>query len=154
MILRAIPIGEPPSRRYMIRNQHDHSVWDGEKFVEDKSEAMLFATASDACMVMQDILKDFYKGLSSRRVRYVCPVEIEVWGAVTPKQVAHYLHRASVLNVKTQEHGNGPTFDSLVLPTIHWGFLGEVEVSITDPNYKKPDDPAVEWGLEQPDEDE
>ena len=70
-------------------------------------------------------------------------MEIEVYGGVWQKEIAAYLYRASVLSIRMEDYGNGPG-ECLVLPTIHWGFIRELKV----PMNHKPDNPAVEWGLE------
>lgn len=119
MILMAQALNEGLFKRYLILNHNDGYVWDGEKFVEDWDLGMVFASPTDACAVMQQILREFYKGISTFKAKYVVPIEVEVWGNVTQNQVARYMHRASYLNIKTHEHGNGPA-ESLVMSTIHW----------------------------------
>ncbi len=122
MILRAQPFGQPPSRRWVIQNTYDNNVWDGKEFVEDWGCGRVYAHPSDACADMAEILKDFYGGLGKRT--FVVPVEIEVYGSAKPSEIARYLYQASILNVQTQEYGNGPC-ECLVLPTIHWGRIRE-----------------------------
>lgn len=123
MILRAEPIGQPPSRRWVVQNTHDDTAWDGEKFVEDWEAARKYAHPSDACGDMADILKDFYSGLGEKRT-FIVPVEVEVYGSATRGKIARYLYQSSVLHMRTQEYGNGPC-ECLVLPTIHWGKIRE-----------------------------
>ncbi len=124
MILRAQPIGTPPCRRYVIQNLHDNTVWNGHTFIDDWQKGMKYATASSACMDMQDILKTHYDQLP--RHRYVCPVEIEVYGDAPKSKIAKYLHQSSTLNIKTHEFGNGPR-ECLVLPVVHWGLMKQIE---------------------------
>ena len=151
MILTAQPIGVPPSRRYVIQNYRDATAWNGESFVEDWDAARKYATASDACADMGDILRNFYGRLP--RKRYVCPVEIEVYGAASRTKIARYLHQASVLNVRTHEFGNGPG-ECLVLPTIHFGLLKEIEdVPMLSKVENWAEDERDEFGLEDGDED-
>ncbi|WP_417737725.1 hypothetical protein [Rosistilla oblonga] len=141
MILRAQPVGEHPSVRFIILNVRNNLMWDGQSFVEDFDQARKYAHPSDACADMQDILREHYGQL--RRRRFVLPVEIEVYGSVSQKEIAEYLYRASVLSIRTEEHGNGPA-ECLVLPVIHWGYIRELKLPLSN----KPDNPAVEWGLE------
>lgn len=149
MILRAEPIGQPPSRRWVIQNVKKSTVWNGVIFVEDWDNARVYAHPSDACADMAEVLRDFYSGLGAKRTMVV-PIEVEVYGPASRSMVATYLYNASILNVQTHEHGNGPGI-SLVLPTIHWGKIREVKES----NLKSAvEDPAVEWGLEDGDENE
>lgn len=119
MILRAEPIGHPPSRRWVIQDTKKNTVWDGAMFVEDWGKGRKYAHPSDACGDMAEILKDFYGGLGEKRT-FIVPVEIEVYGSATKSKIARYLYQASVLHMRTQEYGNGPC-ECLVLPTIHWG---------------------------------
>ena len=147
MILRAQPVGEHPSVRFIIIHLRSNQMWDGESFVDDFDQARKYFHPSDACADMQDILKEHYGQLPRRR--FVVPVEIEVYGSVSKKEIAEYLYRASVLNIRTEEHGNGPA-ECLVLPTIHWGYIRELKLPLS----KQPDNPAVEWGLEDGDEDQ
>ncbi|WP_197441164.1 hypothetical protein [Thalassoglobus neptunius] len=146
--MSAQPIGVPPSRRFVIQNLDDAKVWNGKAFVEDWDEARKYATASDACFDMADIQRDFYGALPRRR--FVCPVEIEVYGKITRTKLARYLHRATTLNVKTHEYGNGPG-ETLVLPVIHFGLVREIE---DVPMLSKVDnwDEEDEFGLEDDDE--
>lgn len=146
MILRAEPIGHPPSRRWVIKDTNKNTVWDGDKFVEDWTGGRKYAHPSDACGDMAEILRDFYGGLEKRT--FVVPVEIEVYGSATKSKVARYLYQASVLHVRTQDYGNGPC-ECLVLPTIHWGRIRESRESAP---LSDTEDPAVE--SEEPDEDE
>lgn len=149
--MRAQPVGVPPSRRYVIQNLGDARVFDGETFVEDWDAARRYATASDACADMADILRDFYGKLPRRR--FVCPVEIEVFGNCSRTKIARYLHRASVLNIRTHEYGNGPG-ECLVLPTIHFGLLKEIEdVPMLSKVENWAEDERDEFGLEDDDED-
>lgn len=150
MILRADTVGQQPSLRFVIRNLYDDSLWDGESFVNDFDQARKYAHPSDACSDMQEILKEHYGQLPQRR--FVVPVEIEVFGSISQREIAEYLYRASVLAIRTEEYGNGPG-ECLVLPVIHWGFLKELKHSVLDPN-NKPENPAAEWGLEDGDEDQ
>jgi hypothetical protein len=145
MILRAQPVGEHPSVRFFILNVRTNLMWDGESFVDDFEQARKYAHPSDACADMQDILKEHYGQL--RRRKFVVPVEIEVYGSVSQKEIAEYLYRASALSIRTEEYGNGPA-ECLVLPVIHWGYIRELKVPLSE----KPDNPAVEWGLEDGDE--
>ncbi len=144
MILRAQPVGEHPSVRFIILNVRNNLMWDGESFVDDFDLARKYAHPNDACADMQDILKEHYGQL--RRRKFVVPVEIEAYGSVSQKEIAEYLYRASVLSVRTEEFGNGPA-ECLVLPTVHWGYIRELKVPLS----KQPDNPAVEWGLEDDD---
>lgn len=146
MLLRAQAVGEQPSVRFVILHLRSNLMWDGESFVDDFDQARKFWHPSDACGEMQDILREHYGQL--RRRRFVVPVEIEVYGSVTPKEVAEYLSRASILSIRTEEYGNGPA-ECLVLPVIHWGYIRELKLPLNS----KPDKPAVEWGLEDGDED-
>lgn len=141
MILRAQPVGEHPSVRFIILNVRNNLMWDGESFVDDFDLARKFYHPNQACFEMQEILKEHYDQL--RRRRFVVPVEIEAYGSVSQKEIAEYLSRASVLSVRTEEFGNGPA-ECLVLPTIHWGYIRELKLPLNS----KPDNPAVEWGLE------
>lgn len=150
MILRANNIGPHEHPRFLIQNLHDGFVWTGIGFHCDWTHARLYAHPSDAGADMQEILKDFYGQLPMHR--YVVPVEIEVFGNVSQKDIARYLYRASVLSIRTPEFGNGPG-EALVLPVIHWGFIKELKHSVLDPD-NKPDNPAAEWGLEDENEDE
>lgn len=145
MILRADVVGKHPSQRFVIRNLHDDTMWDGQGFTDDFLKAVKYAHPSDACADMQDILKDHYGQLVRRR--FVVPVEIEVYGSISQKEIAEYLHRASVLNIRTEEYGNGPA-ECLVLPVVHWGYIRELKLALNG----KTDNPAVEWGLEENDE--
>ena len=141
MLLRAQPVGEHPSVRFFIRNVRNNMMWDGHSFVGDFDLARKYWHPSDACADMQDILREHYGQLRKRR--FVVPVEIEVYGSVSQKEIAEYLYRASVLSVRTEEYGNGPA-ECLVLPVIHWGYIRELKLPLS----KQPDNPAVEWGLE------
>ncbi len=141
MILRAQAVGEHPSVRLFILNVRNNLMWDGESFVDDFDLARKYWHPSDACADMQDILREHYGQL--RRRRFVVPVEIEVYGSVSQREIAEYLYRASVLSIRTEEFGNGPA-ECLVLPTIHWGYIRELKLPLS----RKPDNPAVEWGLE------
>lgn len=85
-------------------------------------------------------MKEKYKSQPHRK--YAVPVEVDVYGDVTPEQVAEYLHRASILSVRAEEFGNGPTADSYVAPVIHWGYLKPIDVVKEDP-----DKPALDWGI-------
>ncbi len=147
MILRAQAVGENPSVRFVILNLGSNELWDGESFVNDFDQARKYWHPSDACVDMQRILKEHY-GLLRKR-RFVVPVEIEVYGGISQKEIAEYLYRASVLSIRTEEYGNGPG-ECLVLPTIHWGYIRELKLPLN----KKPADPAVEWGLEGSDQDQ
>lgn len=149
MILRAEPIGKQPSLRFVIRNMHDDSLWDGDSFEHDFDQARKYACPSDACAGMQEILKVEYDQLPLQR--YAVPVEIEVFGRVSKRDIAKYLHRASVLCIRTEEYGNGPG-ESLVLTAIHWGLIKEVKHSVLDKEHK-PGNPDSDWGLEKKDED-
>jgi len=131
MILRAQPIGQPPSQRWVVQNTHNNTVWDGAKFVEDWTEGRKYAHPSDACGDMAEILKDFYGDLEKRT--FVVPVEIEVYGSATKSKIARYLYQASVLHMRTEEYGNGPC-ECLALPTIHWGRIREASESAPSPD--------------------
>jgi hypothetical protein len=144
MILRADWVGEEPSIRFVIRNLQNDMFWDGESFVDDFDQARMYAHPSDACADMQDILKEHYGVLRQRR--FVVPVEIEVFGNVSKRDIAEYLSRASVLSIRTEEYGNGPE-ESLVLPVIHWGFIKELKKAALEPG-NEPENPAAEWRLE------
>jgi hypothetical protein len=146
MLLRAEPIGHPPSRRWVIQNIKTNTVWDGEKFVDDWAKGRKYAHPSDACEDMAEVLKGFYGKLEKRT--FVVPIEVEVYGPASRSKIARYLYDASILNVQTHEHGNGPGI-SLVLPTIHWGRIREVKESSLKSDAEAP---AVEWGLEDGDE--
>lgn len=124
VILRAMPIGTGPFRRYVIQNMYNNTVWNGHEFVDDWDQAVVYATPSDACGEIQEILREQYGRLP--RYRYLCPVEIEVYGAAPKRRLARYLHQASTLNIKTHEFGNGPR-ECLVLPVIHWGLMKKIE---------------------------
>ena len=147
MILRAQAVGEHPSVRFIILNVRNNLIWDGESFVDDFDSARKYWHPSDACADMQDILREHYGQLTRRR--FVVPVEIEVYGSVPEKQIAEYLHRSSILSIRTEEYGNGPA-ECLVLPVIHWGYIKELKLPLNG----KPDNPAVEWGLEDENEDQ
>lgn len=69
------------------------------------------------------------------------PVEIDVFGDVTKRDIAKYLHRASILSIRTEEFGNGPIEESYVAPVIHWGYLRE----ITGPVKEQMDELAADW---------
>ncbi len=144
MLLRAQPIGQPPSRRWVIQDIKQNTVWDGEKFVEDWKKGMKYAHPSDACADMHEVLKEFYGKLKKRT--FVVPIEVEVYGAASKSKIARYLYNASVLNLRTHEHGNGPGI-SLVLPTIHWGKIREIKESAMLPTVEE-----IEW--EESDENE
>lgn len=131
MILRAQPIGHPPALRWVIKDTKKNTVWDGEKFVDDWEKGRKYAHPSDACGDMAEVLKEFYGRLEKRT--FVVPVEIEVYGSATKSKIARYLYQASVLNVRTQEYGNGPC-ECLVLPTIHWGKIREIRESAPSPD--------------------
>ena len=146
MILRAQPIGHPPSRRWVILNVKENTVWDGEKFIEDWVRGMKFAHPSDACNDMAQVLKSHYNKLEKRT--FVVPIEVEVYGSATPGKIARYLHSASVLNIRTQDYGNGPN-ECLVLPIIHWGKIREINESVMAPSN---DDIDSDW--EESDEDQ
>ncbi|KAA1261038.1 hypothetical protein LF1_35820 [Rubripirellula obstinata] len=146
MLLRAEPIGHPPSRRWIIQDIKKKTVWDGEKFVEDWENGRLYAHPSDACSDMADILKEFYSGLGPKRT-LVVPIEIEVYGSAKPSKIARYLYQAAVLNMRTHDYGNGPG-ECLVLPTIHWGKIREINESALET------DVDFDLGLEGSDEDE
>jgi len=96
---------------------------------------------------MQDILKEHYGQLPQRR--FVVPVEIEVYGNVSQKEIVEYLYQASVLSIRTEEYGYGPG-ECLVLPVIRWGCIKELQLLLDN----KSDNPAVEWGLEDEIEDQ
>lgn len=145
MLLRAEAVGEKPSVRFIIRNVRNNLMWDGDGFTNDFFAAVKYAHSSDACAAMQDLLKEHYGQL--RRRRFVVPVEIEVYGSVSQQEIAEYLYRSSVLNIRTEEHGNGPA-ECLVLPVIHWGYIRELKLALNT----KPDNPTVEWGLEEENE--
>ena len=148
MILRAQPIGQPPPRRWVIQNTHNNTVWDGEEFVEDWDSSRKYVHPSDACADMAQVLRDFYGKLEKRTL--VVPVEIEVYGSATPSKIARYLYQASILHMRTHEYGNGPC-ECLVLPTIHWGKIREIDESVFSPDVENS---AVEWGLEDADENQ
>ena len=95
MLLRAQAVGEHPSVRFVILNVRSNLMWDGESFVDDFDQARKYWHPSDACADMQDILREHYGQLRQRR--FVVPVEIEVYGSVSQKEIAEYLYRASVL---------------------------------------------------------
>ena len=141
MLLRAQAVGEQPSVRFVILNVRNSLMWDGQSFVDDFDLARKYWHPSDACADMQDILREHYGQL--RRRRFVLPVEVEVFGGVSQREIAEYLYRASVLSIRTEEYGNGPA-ECLVLPTIHWGSIRELKLPLS----KSPENPAVEWGLE------
>ena len=86
MLLRAQAVGEYPSVRFFILNVRNNLMWDGESFVGDFDLARKYWHPSDACREMQDILKEHYDQLRQRR--FVVPVEIEVYGSVSQKQIA------------------------------------------------------------------
>jgi hypothetical protein len=140
MLLRAQAFGYDPFRRFLILRIEDRTLWDGEAFTDEFDQAQKFYRPSDACFEIQRIMKEQYK--SQRHRKYVVPVEVDVYGDVTPKQVAEYLRRASVLSVRVEEFGNGPTADSYVAPVIHWGYLKPIDVLKEDP-----DNPALDWGI-------
>lgn len=144
MLLRAQAVGQEPSLRFVImRVDTDEPVWwDGQSFVDDVEFAQLYARPSDACFQMQDILKDHYGQLPKRR--FVVPIEIEVYGDVTNRDIAEYLHRASVLSIRTEEFGNGPK-ETYVAPVIHWGYIRQID----DPVKGQIDDLAKEWNVEE-----
>lgn len=145
MILRAEPVGEHPSVRFIIRNVRNNLMWDGKSFVDDFDQARKYWHPSDACAEMQDILREHYGQLTRRR--FVVPVEIEVYGSVPEKQIAEYLHRSSILSIRTEEYGNGPA-ECLVLPVIHWGYIRQLKLELNT----ETKNPAVEWGLEDENE--
>lgn len=140
MFLKAKAVGEIPFRRYIILRVEDRTLWDGKAFTCDFDVAQKHYRPSDACFEIQRIMKEQYKNQPHRR--YVVPVEIDVYGDVTTKQIAEYLHRATVLSIRTEEFGNGPTDDSYVAPVIHWGYIKPVDVVREDT-----DNPAFDWGL-------
>lgn len=141
MLLRAQAIGQEPCIRFVIRRLEDNTFWNGTEFNEDLENSQKYYTPSDACFVMQDILKEHYGHLPMRR--FVVPIEVEVYGNVSKKEVAEYLYRASILSIRCEEHGNGPN-ESYVAPVIHWGYLREFPGSVK----KHIDGLATEWQIE------
>lgn len=124
-ILRAVPeFGPPNARRYAILNVATGELWTGKSFQSDRSQARLYSEPNLACVDMREILVSYYDHLPLRRYR--APVEIEVYGSVTPQAVAWWLSRASLLCLRTTEYGNGP-HESYVAPTIHWGLVEEID---------------------------
>lgn len=148
MLLRAQPIGKSPSLRWVIQDIKKNTFWDGNMFTKDWTRGVKYAHPSDACGDMQLILKKIYSDLP--RHRYVVPIEIEFYGDRSKETIARYLHQATLLNVQTSQYGNGPG-ECLVLPTIHWGRIRQVEEfnPLSDI-----ENPAVEWGLENENENE
>lgn len=142
MLLRAQSIGKDPCIRFVIRKLEDDTFWNGVEFTDDIETSQKHYTPSDACFVMQDILKEHYRELPKRK--FVVPIEIEVFGKVTKRDIAEYLHRASIFSIRTEEFGNGPIDESYVAPVIHWGFLRPIEGSAK----KQIDDLAAEWEIE------
>ncbi len=125
MILRAVPyFGTEGAPRYGIQNITSGEYWNGNFFSYDTTNVRLYAHAGEACAEMASILRETYGHMP--RSRYFAPVEIELYGNASINQIARYLHRASVLNIRTHEYGNGPQ-GNLVLPTIHWGLLRGIE---------------------------
>ena len=69
-------------------------------------------------------------------------------------KIARYLHRASTLNVRTDQFGNGPG-ECLILPTIHFGLVKEIEdVPILSKVKNWVEDEEDEFGLEDEDDDD
>lgn len=117
LILKAVSeFGLPHARRYAIRNHQTREYFTGDGFSIGSNHARLFATSTSAVFAMHDILRSHYDEKPLKRYRV--PIEIEVYGDVSMSQVAGWLHRASLLNIRTHEFGNGPR-NRLVLPTIH-----------------------------------
>lgn len=124
-ILQAVPeFGTPEARRYAIRNLGNGDYWTGDDFSPDWTHARLYAKPTDACFDMQELLKLVYEDKPLKRYRV--PIEIEVYGDVSMTKVARWLHRATFLNMRTHQYGNGPR-DSLVQPVIHWGLIEQLE---------------------------
>ena len=129
MILRAEPCGHPNFRRWVIQNINNEKFYNGEGFTEDFKKASKYCHSSDACKDMGVVLKKFYGNLEKRT--FTVPMEVEVYGSAALEDIAKYLYQASVLNIKTDEHGNGP-IGNLVLPKIYWGKLKELIESMED----------------------
>lgn len=139
MLLRAQAIGQDPHLRFVIRRMEDDTFWNGTEFAEEFDNAQKFYRPSDACFTMQDILKEHYNHLPVRK--FVVPIEIDVFGDVSKRDIAEYLHRASILSIRTEDFGNGPIEDSYIAPVIHWGFVRE----ICGPVKGQMDELAADW---------
>jgi len=63
-------------------------------------------------------------------MKFVAPVEIEVYGVAPKKKLVRWLHQASVLHLKTDQFGNGPR-ECLILPTINWGLMRRIAEDIS-----------------------
>ena len=151
LILRAVPeFGPPHARRYAIQNIRTKTFWTGDDFTPDWTKARLYDRPSTACFEMQEILTAVYGHLPLKRFKV--PVEIEVYGEVPKNVVARWLCQATVLNIRTHEYGNGPR-NSLVLPTIHWGLIEEIDRPMFAlENYDDvADEPIAEWDEEDDD---
>lgn len=121
MILRAeIAFGPPHARRYVIVNFETGEAWSGTGFVKDWNSAIKYASPSTACCDMQMLLRRAYEHLPV--TRYAVPLVVDVYGDVSPGEVATWLHASTLLHVRTHEFGNGPN-KSLVCPTIYWPMI-------------------------------
>lgn len=107
MLLRAQAAGEQPAIRFVIRNLRRNLMRAGQPLVHDYDQARKYWQPSDACAGMQDILKEHYGQLGQRC--FVVPVEIEVYGSVSQKEITEDRYRASVLSVRTDN------------PAMEWG---------------------------------
>ena len=140
MLLRAQAFGEEPCIRFAIMKLDDRTLWSGVEFIDDFDAARKYWHPSDACWDMQAILREHYGHLPNRQ--FVVPVEINVQGDVSEREIAEYLYRASILSLRTEEFGNGPR-DSYVAPVIHWGYIKPIDRPVD----KSSDNPVVDWGF-------
>ena len=109
--------------RFIIQDD-ERRVWTGEQF--GSGRAALFASQSDACFKVHDILKNQFVGIEPKR--YVVPCFVGVFSdePVSEVDVARFLSQATKLSLRTNEFGNGPN-NCLVLPVIDWKRIEHIE---------------------------
>ena len=119
-LLLSVEIWRRDPDRFCIENQ-DEEYWNGTKFVEGKKNAMLYDTPEKATAEYHKILIREYSGKATKKVTFVLPIAIEVYGDpnLAPEEVLDYLENAMSMQVDADTYGNGP-HGNLVLPRIVW----------------------------------
>ena len=120
--------GTPEYPRYLIENK-DGEFWDGEKFVSDETDGLLYHHFSPASLVARQLMLESTEATNT--YSYVVPLQITVKANEEPdvRSVINWLYKAMTIDMDYDLCGRGPVEDSVGTTIIEWEQLKKVSMN-------------------------